>query len=170
MAASVFINIRGADQLFHQTQLIVGIKDGEVGFQPHQFGVTAQQFGADRVERAQPWHGDNLTVGQLFHADFHFAGRFIGEGHGKNIVGPRSASRQQVPDTRGQRLGFAGARTRKHQNRAVHRLYRLALRGVQSVKIPRVRTPRHRPLAKGNGGGLEGVIFTKSCHGFLLND
>ena len=42
-----FVDIRGHDQLLEQTQLVIGIKDRETRLQPHQFGMTPQQFGTD---------------------------------------------------------------------------------------------------------------------------
>ena len=37
----------GLHELFEQPQLVVGVQNREVRFQPHQFGMAAQQFHAD---------------------------------------------------------------------------------------------------------------------------
>ena len=44
------------NELLEEAQLIVGVDDGVVLFQSDQLGMTAQHFGADRVECAEPRH------------------------------------------------------------------------------------------------------------------
>ena len=46
----------GLDQLLDQPHDVVGVEDGEVGFQAGELGVAAQQLDADRVEGAEPGH------------------------------------------------------------------------------------------------------------------
>ena len=48
------VEVRGLDHLLQETQLVVGIEDGEVGPQPDQLGVAAQQARAERMEGAEP--------------------------------------------------------------------------------------------------------------------
>ena len=59
--------------------------------------------------------------------------------------GPRAALAQDVGDPRGQHAGLAGAGAGQHQNRAVQRLDRIALFGIEAVEILRAgRGPRTR--------------------------
>ena len=87
---------------------------------------------------------------------------------------PRPALGQQMRDAGGERAGLAGAGAGEQQDRAVQRLDRGALRGVQPVEIGgrRLRPDPHRPRAErraGGGGaggcGLEGVGVVELAHG-----
>ena len=69
---------------------------------------------------------------------FHFAGRFIGEGHSQNITRTRKARGNQMRDAGGQNTGFARAGPRQHQNRPVGDFDRAALFGVEVLQIGRL--------------------------------
>ena len=67
----------------------------------------------------------------------HLARRLVGEGDGEDLVRARPAGVQQVGDAGGQRPGLAGAGAGEHQHRAVERLDRGALVGVERVEVGR---------------------------------
>ncbi|KPH85592.1 hypothetical protein GLUCOINTEAF2_0202119 [Komagataeibacter intermedius AF2] len=48
------IDTVGFENLFEQTQLVIGIKDGEAAGQPDIFRMAAQHARAQGMERAQP--------------------------------------------------------------------------------------------------------------------
>ena len=64
------VNIPGLHQLFQQPHLIVGIKDGVVGFQPHQLGVIAQYARRHRMEGADG-HAFHRPADEPRHAVLH---------------------------------------------------------------------------------------------------
>ncbi len=148
------INALGLKDLLQKPQLVVGVQNGEGGFQPHQLGMAAQDLGGDGVEGAQPRQALDLLADDLAHPLLHLARGLVGEGHRQNVPGLRLAGRQDMRQPRGQHAGLARARARQHQHRAVHRLDRGALFGVQPVKIGGVRTrrPWGRLLGKGDRG------------------
>jgi hypothetical protein len=53
---ALVVDAFGLDELLEQADLIVGVENGEIGFQAHQFGMAAQELDADRVEGAEPGH------------------------------------------------------------------------------------------------------------------
>ncbi|MPL84433.1 hypothetical protein SDC9_30398 [bioreactor metagenome] len=134
---ALLVHVRGEDQLFQQPDLVVGVEDGEVRLQPDEFRMPPQQLDADRVEGAQPRHPLDRTAEQPAHALLHLARGLVGEGHGEDLVRAATARMDQMRDARGQGLGLAGAGARQHQHRAVKRLDRGALRGVQPLEIGR---------------------------------
>ena len=105
--------------------------------------MPPQQLDADRVKGAEPRHPLNLLAKHLAHAVFHLARSLVGKGHRQHFIGPRPPGVQQMHDSRRQRPRLARARAREHQHRAVHRLNRGTLGGVQPFQI-RLRTRRHR--------------------------
>ena len=162
---ALVVDARRRDELFQQADLVVGIQNGEVGFQPHQLRMTAQELDADRVEGAKPGHALGGLAEHATHAFLHFAGGLVGEGHREDLVGARPVGGQQMHDTGGQRLGLASARARQHQHRAVQRFHRLALGRVEALHIGRG--------ARGHGAGgqrcaLKGVHFVKCAHAAIL--
>src|SRR3546814_461966 len=46
----------GLDELLEDTELVVGVEDGEIALQPDQFGVAAEHLCRDAVEGAEPRH------------------------------------------------------------------------------------------------------------------
>ncbi len=124
----------GLDQLLQQADLVVGVEDGEVGFQPDELGMAAQDFHADRVEGAEPGHALDLRPHVAADALLHLARGLVGEGHGEDLRGPGAAGGQDVRDARDEHAGLAGARAGQHQQRAFGGLDRVALLGVEALE------------------------------------
>ena len=53
---ALVVDVLGLQHLLEQADLVVGVEDGEARLQADQFGVAAQDLGADRVEGAEPGH------------------------------------------------------------------------------------------------------------------
>ena len=143
---ALVVDILGLQHLFQKADLIIRIENGEARFQPDKLGVAAQDFGRNRVKRAEPGHAFGDRPGQHGDALLHFPRGLVGEGHGEDFMSAGPALRDDVRDFGGQNPGFAGARSGQHEKRAVDRLDRLALLGVQPVKI----AARARPCAGGD--------------------
>ena len=139
----LFVDIRRRDQLLQQPQLIIGIQNGEAGFQPRQFGMAAQDFHADAVEGAQPGHAFDRVAQQPADPVAHLARSFVGEGHGQDLPRTCPPGGDHMGDPGGQHARLAGPGPGQNQNRAIQRLDREALRGVQPVQIG--RRPRRHP-------------------------
>ncbi len=162
------VDVGGDDELFEKPHLVVGVEDREVRLQPHEFGVAAQELDPDGVEGAEPGHPLDRFAEEACHAVLHLARGLVGEGDGQDLVRPRLAGVEKVRDPGGERAGLAGARAREHQDRAIQRQHRLALRRVQPVEV-RLR-PRGHGLRRERGaqGGLEGVVVVETAHGAKL--
>ena len=89
----------------------------------------------------------------------HLAGRLVGEGDGEDLAGPGLAGRQDMGEARGQHARLAGAGAGQHQQRAIDRLDRGALLGVQALEIGR--------LARGHGA-RDGAAGTKVRRGSII--
>jgi hypothetical protein len=164
------VDILGGDELFEQPDLVVCVEDGEVRFQPHQLGMAAQQFHADRVEGAEPRHPLHRFAKELAQPRLHLAGGFVGEGDGEHLVRAGSAGGQKMRDPGGERTGLARPCARQHEDRAFERFNRGALRRVQPVEIGHWPgshgLPRQRGVPGSGGGcGLEGVFVGNAAHG-----
>ena len=129
------VDVCRAYQLFKQTQLVVGIQNGEVRLEASQLGMSPQQLYTDRMERAQPGHPFDMLAQHRADAVLHLAGGLVGKGDGKDFIRARAAGHHQMHNTRGQGLGLARAGPRQHQNRPVHLLNRCALGRVQPIQI-----------------------------------
>ena len=127
----------GLDELAQQADLVVGVEDGEVGFEPGKLGVAAQQLDADRVEGAEPRHALDSLADQHADALLHLARRLVGEGDGEDLRGEGEAGGEDVGDAGGEHARLAGAGAGQHQNRAFGRLDRQPLLGVQPFEIAR---------------------------------
>ncbi len=141
---ALLVDVFGLEHLFQQANLVVGVENGEIGLQPHQFGVAAQDFGGDGVKGAEPAHALGAWADQRGDARLHLARRLVGEGHGENLRGPGAALRQNMGDARGQNPRLAGAGAGEHQYRPVERLDRFALFGIE----------RGQPIGRATRGGL----------------
>ncbi len=130
------IELGRLDHLLDQAQLVVGIEDREVGLEPDQFGVAAQQAGAERVEGAEPEALDALAEQQRDAQD-HLARGLVGEGHREHLPGPHPAGQQHMRKPRGQHPGLAGAGAGQYQERPVRRLDRRPLLRIERVEIAR---------------------------------
>ena len=145
------VDALGLQNLLQQPDLIIDVQNGEVGLEPDQFGVAAQNLHADRMERAEPGHALDHLADNLADAVLHLARRLVGEGDGENFARPGAPEAEDVGDAHGQHAGLAGAGAGQHQDRAVERLDRLPLFGIKPGQIGRRRRSRERP--RGNAAG-----------------
>ena len=83
---ALLVDVLGFEQLLEQPDLVVDVEDGEVGLQPDQLGVAAQDFHADRVEGAEPRHALDHAADDVADARLHLARRLVGEGDGENLA------------------------------------------------------------------------------------
>ncbi len=135
---ALLVDVLRLDQLLHQPQLVVGIQDGEIGFQPRQLGMAPQHLGADGMEGAEPLHPLDHAADQRADALLHLARGLVGEGDGQNLPRPGAARGKDMREPRGQHPRLAGARARQHQHRPVDGHHRLALLRVQPCQIRRL--------------------------------
>ena len=145
------VDVLGFEQLLDEPDLVVDVEDGEVGLEPDQLGVPAQDFHADRMEGAEPGHALDHMADDLADAVLHLARRLVGEGHRQDFARPGAAGRQNVSDAHGEHAGLAGAGAGKHQHRAVERFDREPLLGIEPGEIGGVAARAHRP--RGNAAG-----------------
>ena len=138
---ALLVDILGVEQLLQQPDLIVGIEHGERRLQIDQLGMPAQDLDADGVEGAEPRHAFDHAANQLADADLHLARGLVGEGDGENLPRPRPAQAQNMGNARRQHPGLAGAGAGEHEQRAIERLDRLALLGIERVEIARRAQP-----------------------------
>ena len=115
--------------------------------------MAAQDFGADRMERAEPGHALGDRSGERRDALLHLARRLVGEGDGEDFMGPRATGRQNMGDAGGQHPCLAGAGPGEHEDRPVERLDRRALLGVEPGEI--TAGAGRRPGARGDAAGTE---------------
>ena len=145
---ALVVDVLGLQDLFQQPNLIVGIDDGEGGFQADKLGMPAQDLGRNRMERAEPGHAFGDNPGKRADPLLHFARRFVGESDGEDLAGKGAAGRQNMGDPGGENLGLACARAGKHQNRTLERFDRGTLLRIEPVEIagsPRAAGPRRDP-------------------------
>ena len=103
---------------------ISGIAEAAVDFK-------AQQFGAERMEGADP-HAFSPRADQLFHSFPHFLGRLIGEGNRQDGIG-RHTLLQQVGNAAGQYLRLPRPGTGRDEQRPFGQLHRFELPVVQCI-------------------------------------
>ncbi len=136
---ALLVDAFGLEKLLQQPDLIVGVENGEIGLEPDQLGMAAQDFHADRMESAEPGHALDHVAYDLADAVLHLARRLVGEGDGEDFAGPGAAGGENVGDAHREHAGLAGAGAGQHQNRAVERLDGLALLGIEPGEIGRAR-------------------------------
>ena len=117
--------------LLQQPQLVIGIKDGELRVQAHQFGMAAQHLGRQRVKGAEPRQAFGHRPQQKFCAVAHLARGLVGEGDGQHFGRPGQPVEQYVRQPGGERFRLAGAGAGQDQHRAFGGGHRLALRRIQ---------------------------------------
>ena len=168
---ALFVDVGGGDRLLHQAHLIVGVENGEVGFQSDELGAPTQNFCGDGMKRAEPWHALGDLADKRGDAMLHLARRLVGERHREDIERTRLSRRDDVGDACGENAGLSRAGACKDKNRAVRRLDRLALLRVQPVEIPEARLrrrerpgrqPATRRLA---AGGSRHIVVVKGAQG-----
>ena len=163
---ALLVDVLGVQKLLEQPDLVVDVENGEVGLQPDQLGMPAQDLHADRMERAEPRHSLDDLPDHRADARLHLARGLVGEGDGEDFGRARAAEREDVRDARGEHAGLAGSGAGKHQHRPVERLDRLALLRVQPRKIGRgdIGARTRRDPARG-GRGRSGELLTRQfCH------
>ena len=151
---ALLVDILGFEELLEQPDLIVDVEDGEVGLEPHQLGVAAQNPHPDRVERAEPRHALDDVADDLADAVLHLPRRLVGEGHGEDFARAGAAEAENMGDAHGEHAGLAGAGAGQHQHRAVERLDREPLLRIEPRQIGRARSAGAR--ARGNAAGRGG--------------
>ncbi len=165
---ALLVDILRLEQLLHQADLVVDVEDGEVGLQPHQLRMAAQDLHADGVEGAEPGHALDHLADHLADALLHLARRLVGEGDAEDLARPRPPGGEDVGDAGGQHAGLAGARAGQHQHRPVQAFHRLALLGIERLEIAAGGAgPRHG--ARGDAARLEGrqvIVFRRYFYRF----
>ena len=152
---ALVVDIGRRHQLFHEPRLVVGVEDGEIGLEPDNLGVAAQDACGQRVESADPEPLDRVADLPA-DAVAHLARRLVCERHGKQLAGPGAARDQNMREPGGQHAGLAGAGAGEHQQRPIDGLDRVALFVIQSGEIGRGR--RHGRAFGGHGVGHRGII------------
>ena len=141
---ALLVEVRRADQLLHDSQLVVGVEDGEVGMESDELGVASKHFGRDRVEGAEPRHPLDRSAGNGGDPVLHLARGLVGEGDRQDMAGPRLPSRDEMSESRRQRGRLAGACSGEDEDRPFRREHGLALRGVEALEIGGLRAQRGR--------------------------
>ena len=155
------VDVLGLQNLFEQADLIVRVENGEIGFEPDQFGVAAQDFRADRVKSAEPLHRLGALADQRLDALAHLARRLVGEGDRENFPCPREAEAQYMGDAGREHARLAGAGAGQHQHGSLERLDGGALLGIEHVEI--TRPPRQRAGLRGEtAGGRVVIVFGRA--------
>ena len=145
---ALLVDVLGFQKLLEQPDLVVDVENGEVGFQPDQLGVAAQNLHADRMEGAEPRHALDHVADDVADAVLHLARRLVGEGDGEDFARPGAADGEDVGDAHGEHAGLAGAGAGQHQHRAVERLDRQPLLGIEPGEIRRRRRRGARARAQ----------------------
>ena len=133
---ALVVEVLRLQDLLQQSELVVGVEDGEVRAEADQLGVHAQDLDADRMERAHPRH-PLRGPGEEAHPFPHLARGLVGEGDRQNLVGARPARRDQMSDARREHAGFADAGAGENQHRPLDLLDRATLLLVESLQIGR---------------------------------
>ncbi len=149
---ALLVDVLRFQELLEQPDLVVDIEDGEVGLQPDQLGVPAQDLHADRMERAEPRHALDHAADDLADAMLHLARRLVGEGDGENFARPGTAEAENVRDAHGEHTRLAGSGAGQHQHRPVQRFDREPLFRIEAGEIGRAASGRGAG-ARGNAAG-----------------
>jgi hypothetical protein len=147
------VDVLSFQELLDQPLLIVDVDDRVVGLQSDKLGVPAQDLGGDRVEGAKPAQALGLAADQVGDARAHLARRLVGEGDRQQLPGAGPAGGEDMGEARGQHAGLARAGPGQHQHRALGRLDRAPLLGVQSGQIV-ARRVHAREVADTGGRGV----------------
>ena len=113
--------------LFHDVpnngDLIRMIEDREVILQPHMFGKSPQNSGAETMKSAD---ANSQPAEQLFDSLLHLASRLVGKRQRENVFGGHAALQQSSNPMR-DHAGLAGAGPRQHHQRPFEMLHRFVL-------------------------------------------
>ena len=123
---------------FHQGSLISGVINREGAGISKTVMLFAQNSNTRGVEGGYP-HSTGRLTDESGDALPHLAGRFVGEGNGQDLTGPRISGLQQTGNTPGQHAGLTRARTGDNQQCRTPIAHRLPLARVQPVNQGRRR-------------------------------
>jgi hypothetical protein len=132
---ALFVQPLGFQELLEQPDLVVGVEDGEVGFEADQFGMPAEDLHADGVEGAHPGHALDHLADHVADPLLHLARGLVGEGDGQDFRRMSPAQVENVGDPRCQDTRFPGSRAGQHQHGAVQGLHRCPLLRVHGVEV-----------------------------------
>ena len=159
---ALLVDVFRGQKLLEQPDLIVDIENGEVGFQPDQLGMPAQDLHADGMKGAEPRHSLDDLPDHRADAGLHLARGLVGEGDREDFGRPRAAEREDVRDAGGEHAGLAGSGAGEHQKGSIQRLDRLALLEVQARKIWRGDIGARARSDPARGGcGRSGELLTR---------
>jgi hypothetical protein len=133
--------------------------------------MAAQDLDAGRVEGAEPGHALHRLADQMGDALLHLARCLVGEGDGENLGGEGAALVENVGDTRGQDPRLAGAGASQHQHRAIERLDRRLLLGVEAGQVTGrglIAARSHGPFGKARLALGGGVGHGRGCSDSIL--
>ncbi len=131
------------DDLLHQTQLVVGIENGEVRLESDPLGVAAENARGDRMEGAEPdpvHGGANDRLEPLA----HLARRLIGESDRQQLARESPSRGQNMGEPRRQHARLAGAGARQHQHGPIYGFNGFTLRRIERCQIRRRGGGHHR--------------------------
>jgi len=130
---ALLVDVVSLDELLDEPDLIVGVEDGEIGPQPDQLGMVAQDARPDRVEGAEPRHAFHDLPDHLADPPLHLAGRLVGEGDGQHLRRARPAQAQDVGDPGGEHPCLARPGAGQHQYRSIQGLDGFTLLGIEPL-------------------------------------
>ena len=170
---TLVVEVFGLDELLYEADYVVGVEDREIRPQAGEFGMPAQEFHADRMERAEPRHALGVAFAdQQADAALHLARGLVGEGDGEDLRGVGEAEVEDMRDARGEHARLAGAGAGQHQHGAFGRLDGEPLFGVEPLQIVGcggVALPR-RHGARRNARRLRGARCARAGHGLLVEE
>jgi hypothetical protein len=142
---ALLVDVSLGEHLLEQPQLVVGVEDREVAFEPDQSGVPPQHPRRDRMEGAEELHALRGAAEEQRHPVLHLARRLVGEGNREDLRRPRPPGEDDVRKAAGQRARLARPRAREEQHRAFGGEHGLALGRVEPVHVRRL-------AGRGRGG------------------
>ena len=137
---AILVDPRRLDHLLQEPDLIVVVENREARLQTDEFGVAAENFDADGMERAEPLHAFERAADQRADPLAHFARGLVRECDGENLRRISPAGRQNVGDAGRQYSGFAGSGAGEDEQRAFRRLDGFALFGIEAFEVRRLAT------------------------------
>ena len=154
----LLVDILGFEHLLHQTDLIVGVEDGEGRLEVDELGMTAQDLHPDGVKGPEPRHALDHLADHPADPLLHLARRLVGEGDGEDLGRSRAPEAEDVGDAGGQHPCLAGPGAGEHQQRAVKRLDRKPLLGIEPGKIRRCGAGARPRGDAARGGCRQGSV------------
>ena len=117
LAGGAHVHAKLLARPLHLRELVRVVVDGESPVERQRFRLAPQDASAGGMERRHP---EPLGVGtdQLRHPVLQLAGRFVGEGDGEDLCGPRLPLAQEVGDAMREHARLAAAGARQDEERA----------------------------------------------------